>query len=131
MQLPVGPGQVLHDEGLAEGDGGRLEEAAAPPAVRVVLTRSQPVEHGLHGAAIAAVQAHRLPHGAVELDDQGRIGAGQLVQAVDVLGEENEVRDAALELGECLVTAIGGRLPYQLAAPSVPLPYQTRVALVR
>ena len=85
---PLGALEVVGHEVLAEADRRRLEDAAAGAARRVVLAGPHPVERPLHGRPLAARHAHDLAHGAVDLDDLGRVGARLLVQPVDVLGDE-------------------------------------------
>ena len=54
----------------------------------------------LHRAAPAALEALRLVHVAVDLDDDLRRGARGLVQPVDVLRDQRVEAGASLELGE-------------------------------
>ena len=119
------PLEVAGDEILAEGDGGRLQHAAALEAGRVLVTGAHPGERVVHRAPPPADEALGLVHGAMDLDhDLGR-RAGRLVQAVDVLGDDRVQVRPAFELGQRDVPGV--RLaPEQLTAGPV-APHLTAV----
>ena len=64
--------QVLGHEVLAERDRRRLQHPAALEARGILLAGAHPRQRVLHRAAPAALQALRLVHGAVDLDDDRR-----------------------------------------------------------
>ena len=102
----LGPEQVARVERLAERDRGRLQHSPAHQARRVLLAGPDPVEGGLDRAASTARQARRLVDRAVHLDHLVRVGAGGLVQAVDVLGDQRVQHAPALELEQGLVAGV-------------------------
>ncbi len=81
-----------------------------PPQVRQAGSAS-PAAHArqraLHGGALAAGHAGHLAHGAVDLHHPRGIGAGLLVQAVHVLGDEGVQLAPALEDHQGAVARIG------------------------
>ena len=85
---PQGAVDHLGNQLLAEGNGVALEDAAAVAAVRVLLARAHTLEHGLHRAAHAAAPAHEFAHRAVHLDHLLRRIARDLMQFVNVLGDQ-------------------------------------------
>ena len=81
--------------------------AALDVQARVVLAGAHPVVHGLGRLAVAARQADHVARGAVDLDDARRVGAGLLVQPVDVLGHQRVEAAAALEVDQGPVAGVG------------------------
>ena len=57
-----------------------LEKAAARVAVRILITVAHAFEHDLDGAAVGAVEAGEVAHGAVYLDDALGGGSGIVVK---------------------------------------------------
>ena len=103
----LGAHQVVGHQGLAEGDGGRLEDAAAAPAGRIVFAGPHAGQRALHGRALAALQARHLAGVAVDLDDALRRGPRLDVQAVHVLGDERVELPPALQGNQGVVSGVG------------------------
>src|SRR6202035_4549914 len=103
---------------LAEADGGRLEHAITDLTVRIEITFANPLEHGRDGKTARALHAHRLPRGAVQLDDVLRAGA--LMQAVDVLGHHHRGTTRSLQVGDRAMGGVRLRLFDAGAEPVLP-----------
>ena len=65
----------------------------------------------------------------MEFDDIVR--ARTLMQPIDILRNQREVRHAALQFGERRMAGIRLRRTHAFAPPFVPVPYQRRIALER
>ena len=79
-------------------------------AGRVRLPRRHPGQRGGHRRPVAAADAHDLVHGAVDLQHQRRGGAGRLVQAVDVLGDQRAQPALPLQVDQRGVPGVGLRV---------------------
>ncbi len=71
-----------------------------------------------------SVQPHDLVGAGLS---RRRLGEGGLVQAVDVLRDQPEIREAAAPLGEHVMRRVRPTRGDQPAAPVVPLPDETRI----
>src|SRR2546423_724680 len=69
---------------------------------------------------LRARQALDLVHGAVDLDDAARVGAGSLMQAVDVLRDDRDQSAAALEIDQRPVPGIRLRGPGGMLSSGAP-----------
>ena len=63
------------------------------------------MELGAVDALLAAIEASQGPDIAVQLDDLG--GAGEVVQAIDVLSDQGELRAQQFKAAEGVVTEVG------------------------
>ena len=77
----------------------------------------------------AAARAFHAPDVAVQLDDVR--AARRLVQAVDVLRDQQEFRNAPLDRGQRVVPGIGRGFADALAPPRIPVPDELRIARER
>ena len=96
----------LRHQRLTERDGVALEDAAALEARRILLAGPDPLERLGHRPAVVATPAPCPPHRAVDLDHQLDVGAGLLVQAVDVLGDDGVQLAPALQLDDRVVATV-------------------------
>ena len=109
---PVGPVDVVGHEDLPERDRGRLEDAAARAAGRIVLAGRAPGRAPAPSArarrSSCTSTSRMVPCTSI---DRGRVGARLLVQPVDVLGDHRVQLAAALELDDRPVAGVGLRRP--------------------
>ena len=73
--------------------------------------------------------AENLPYRPMKSNDMGR--SGPLVQAIDVLGDQVELRKSVTPTSEDLMGTIRATRRYQLPTPLVPAPDQLRILVKR
>ena len=88
--------------------------------MRIELSRAHALEHRLHRSPPAAAPAHRLAHGAVDLNDPMRRIAGSLVQFIDVLRDKRVQLPAPLQRDQRQVARVGLRLPCRMSETAPP-----------
>ena len=88
--------------------------------MRVGLAGAHALEHELHRPAHAAAPAHEAAHAAVHLDHELRGVPRELVQLVDVLGDERVELAQPLELDDREVPGIRLRAPRWAREPVLP-----------
>ncbi len=81
-------------------------------ARRVVLAGAHALVDGLRRLAVAAGEADHVERGPMDLNDPLRVGAGLLVQPVDVLRHEHVEPAAAFEVHQGPVPCVGLRRPH-------------------
>src|SRR5262249_16143123 len=125
LEDPAQAGQALDDREVAQRLVPELDVTVGVDRARLGLERRvgevQPLVQLLAGGQLAAAEAGHVGEAAVQLDHFA--GAGGLVEAVDVLGDDAVDEAGLLELGDGLVPGVGGgfgdRLPAEVAAGPV------------
>jgi len=92
--------------GLAEGDGGSLDDAFAVIADGEAFVFLEGGEDGSEGIAASAVEAFSVGGVAVEFDDLIVGDAGVLVEVVDVLGDDGFGFSFGDEFGDGAVSSV-------------------------
>ncbi len=100
--------EVFLAEALAEADGRGFEEAAAMAAGRFAGL-AEGVEVGAGFGHIAAALAGDPAVGAMDFDESFAGGAGEFVEAIDVLGYDGLDASRGLEAGDGEVGGVGAR----------------------
>ena len=86
LRRALGPAQIVSDEVLANEIVADFRILPQLRQTEVLFPRAHPSERSLHRCAFAAIEAHDLAHGPVDLDAAARASPGRRVQPVDVLG---------------------------------------------
>src|SRR5690606_25129263 len=107
-------------EVLAERDRGRLQDAAAAPARRVVFPRLHASQDPLDWPTVRATHAPELADVPVDLHDTRRVRPGRVVQPIDVLGYQEVDPRTAFEFRQRQVPGVGRGAAHR--APETILP---------
>ena len=99
--------QVSGDQGLTKGDRGRLQDATAFGARRIGLAGAHSFEDGVHRRAVIAVETSGFAGRAMDLDHQVGVDAAQLVELIDVLGDESVKHSPFLKWQQRSVAVVG------------------------
>ena len=116
----LGAREIFSHQRLTKGDRSGFQNPTAIGAIRIFFTIGQALKHHRHSDPVAALQARNLAQRAMNLDHPLIGTAGQLVQAIDILGHQSVQTTALLESRQRIMARPRACLPYRRITPRQP-----------
>ncbi len=114
------PGEIGDNKALPEADRTGFQDPATVETSRVVLPGIDAIQCVFHRGPKRATEADDLADRTVDLDDSIRIGAGLMVQTIDVLRNQQAELRQCLEPKERSVADVRLGIPYGRGSPTLP-----------